>query len=125
MVQAPSPGAPLGSENTSGEGPTAVVPAELQGWNWGAFLLNWLWAIVHKAWLGFALSFFLGIIGAIACGIKGNEWAWQNNRYESVAQFREIQGKWTKWGVIVLVASLLLSFLVVILSVVIAAAANR
>ncbi len=115
-------GPPTGGENTSGQGPTAVVPPELQGWCWGGFLLNWIWAAVHKAWLGFALSFFLGIIGAIFCGVKGNEWAWQNNRYESVAHFREIQAKWTKWGVIILIASCLLSIIGVILQFILVAA---
>ena len=111
MVEAPPSGPIAAAENTSGQGPTAVVPPEIQGWNWGAFLLNWIWAAVHKAWLGFALAFFLGIIGAIVCGLKGNEWAWQNNRYDSVEQFRESQGKWTKWGVIILVVSVGLGLL--------------
>ncbi|HJN15710.1 MAG TPA: hypothetical protein QGH10_09480 [Armatimonadota bacterium] len=111
-------------DNTSGQGPQAVVPAELQGWSWGGFLLHWIWAAVHKAWLGFALSFFLGIVGMVFCGIKGNEWAWQNNHYESVEQFREIQGKWSKWGVILWLASFALSLVVTLLAVIIAAA-NR
>lgn len=125
MVQAPPSGPASMPENTSGQGPAAVVPPEIQGWNWGAFLLNWIWAIVHKAWLGFILSFFLGIVGAVVCGLKGNEWAWQNNRYESVDQFREIQGKWTKWGVIILAVSFGLGILGAIISVLAAIAANR
>jgi hypothetical protein len=58
--------------NTSGQ-PGAVLPAELQGWNWGGFLLGWIWSIGHSAWLGFVLCFFLGIIGSIVQGVKGNE----------------------------------------------------
>jgi hypothetical protein len=125
MAQVPPPGLPSVPENTSGGGPSAVVPPEIQGWNWGAFLLNWIWALAHKAWLGFVLSFFLGIVGAIVCGLKGNEWAWQNNRYQSVEHFRESQGKWTKWGVIILVVGVGLGVLGAIISVLAAVATSR
>jgi len=27
------------AENTSGQGRLAVIPEEIRGWNWGAFLL--------------------------------------------------------------------------------------
>ena len=37
--------------NNSGQ-PGAQLPAELQGLNFGAFLLNWIWAIGHNYWLG-------------------------------------------------------------------------
>jgi len=124
MVQEAPTLTPPGCDNTSGQGSEAAVPAEIQGWSWGGFLLHWIWAAVHKAWLGFALSLFLGIVGMVLCGIKGNEWAWQNNRYESVEQFRKIQGKWSKWGVILWLASFALSLVIVILAVVIVVA-NR
>lgn len=32
-------------ENTSGQGATAEVPAEIDRWNWGGFLLDWVWGI--------------------------------------------------------------------------------
>ena len=32
-------------ENTSGQGKAAVLPAELKGWNWGAFFLHVIWGI--------------------------------------------------------------------------------
>jgi len=115
----------MGIDNTSGQGPSAVVPSEIQGWCWGGFLLGWIWCIVHKAWVGLVLCLLVGIVGSVVCGVKGNEWAWQNNRYESIAQFKEIQGKWTKWGVIILCVSVGLGILVTIVSVVIAVAANR
>ncbi len=125
MVQAPLSGPPSAPENTSGGGPSAVVPAEIQGWNWGAFLLNWIWAAVHKAWLGLVLSLFLGIVGGIVCGLKGNEWAWQNNRYRSIEHFRESQATWTKWGVIILVVGFGLGVLGAIISVLAVVATNR
>ena len=32
-------------ENTSGQGKASVLPAELKGWNWGAFFLHVIWGI--------------------------------------------------------------------------------
>ena len=32
---------PLPLLNTSGQGKAAVVPKEIQKWNWAAFILNW------------------------------------------------------------------------------------
>ena len=116
----------MGGENTSGQGPTAIVPPEIQGWSWGGFFLNWIWAAVHKAWLGFGLSIIpcTSVIGMIFCGIKGNEWAWQNNRYDSVAHFKEIQAKWTKWGIIIFVGSILLAIVINVVAGIIVAAAG-
>jgi hypothetical protein len=41
--------------NTSGQGLKAIVPSEARGWNWGAFLLTWIWCIPHKSWIGFVV----------------------------------------------------------------------
>lgn len=107
--------------NTSGTGPTAIVPEEIKGWNWGAFLLNWIWAIGHQTWIGLlALIPYAGLIMAIILGIKGNEWAWQNRKFDSVEQFREVEKKWTFWGVVVWVVSIVIWLIVVILSVMLA-----
>lgn len=96
-------GAPA-TENTSGQGSLAVVPKEIQGWNWGAFLLNWIWGIGNKVWLALitiiALLFPLtGFIMAIVLGVKGNEWAWRNKRWDSIEQFKRTQRTWTYWGI--------------------------
>ena len=39
-------------ENTSGQGKTSTVPSEIKRWNWGAFLLNFIWAVGNKTWIG-------------------------------------------------------------------------
>jgi len=31
-------------------------------------------------------------------GLKGNEWAWQNRRFESIAQFKKVQRIWAYWA---------------------------
>ena len=35
----------LATENTSGQGKLSVVPREIKGWNWGAFLFGPLWLL--------------------------------------------------------------------------------
>jgi hypothetical protein len=32
-------------DNTSGQGERTQVPAEIDRWNWGALLLNWIWGL--------------------------------------------------------------------------------
>lgn len=86
----------------SGQGAASPLPPELAGWNWGAFLLSWIWGLgngVMIALLALIVPFF-----PIYLGLKGNELAWQNKQWDSVEQFKETQAKWTKWGVGLLVA---------------------
>ena len=87
------------SANNSGQ-PGAVLPPELQGVNVGAFFMNWIWAIAHNYWLGL-LCFVpcVGIVMQFYLLFKGNEIAWQNRRFDSVAQFKEVQHKWMIWGI--------------------------
>jgi hypothetical protein len=78
--------------------------AQIQGWNWGAFLLNWIWAIGNNVWIGLiALIPAASLVMAIILGVKGNEWAWQSRKWQSVEQFRRTQAVWTMWAVIILV----------------------
>ena len=76
-VSKPAAGS-IAEENTSGQGTLAVVPEEIRGWNWGAFLLHWMWGIGNNVWIGLlAIIPYAGIIMAIVLGVKGTEWAWQ------------------------------------------------
>ena len=92
--------AAVGMANNSGQGPGAPVPAEIQGWSWAGFLMNWIWAIAHSAWIGLILCLLTGPVGPIVQGIKGNEWAWQNRRWESIQQFKDTQRVWVIWGLV-------------------------
>jgi len=89
--------------NTSGMGKMYPVPEEVKGWSWGAFFLNWIWAIGNQTWIGLlALVPYLGFIVAIILGVKGREWAWQNKRWDSVEHFNRVQRQWSTWGVCLL-----------------------
>jgi len=115
-------------ENTSGLGSSAIVPQEVQGWNWGAFFLDWIWAIGNKAWIGVFLGLFAVIIYIVATqfnsewvgwltsivisvvlALKGSEWAWQNKRWDSIEHFKRTQKKWRNWGIMAAIVSFVIS----------------
>lgn len=90
-------------ENTSGQGPLASVPAEVDRWNWGAFLLTWIWGVGNNTLV--ALLMFVPLVNLVmpfVLGAKGSSWAWRNKKWESIEQFKAIQRSWTRWGLIVL-----------------------
>jgi hypothetical protein len=100
-------------ENTSGQGANAVIPEGVQGWSWGAFFFNWIWAVGNSTWIGLiALLPYVGFVMAIVLGVKGREWAWRNKRWESLEEFQRIQRLWSVWAGVFM--GLLLVVLVVI-----------
>jgi hypothetical protein len=105
---------------------SSEVPEEIKGLNWGALLLNWIWAIGNQVWIGLlCLVPCIGFFMAIYLLIKGNELAWKGPRqWESVQQFKEVQGAWTKWGVILFAVSIVLNIGFSILSVMLGAMAG-
>jgi serine/threonine protein kinase len=81
---------------------TQTVPEEIQGWNWGAFLLPWLWLWTNNVWYGlFCFVPQIGWIMAIALGTKGNEWAWRSRKWRSIEQFKAHQRGWAIAGVLI------------------------
>lgn len=99
------------------------LPTEYQKFNWGAFLLTWIWGIGNKTYIAFvifAVSLlniipFVGWIAPLAfsiwLGIKGNEFAWKNNHWDNLEQFNNVQRKWAMWGGIVIGISIFLIFI--------------
>ncbi len=97
------------AENDSGRGSISVLPAELRRWNWGAFLLTWIWAISNRVWIGLiAFIPYVSIVIAFVLGAKGNQWAWQSRKWESVEHFRRVQRKWAFWGLGIFIAALII-----------------
>lgn len=82
------------TENTSGQGKSAVVPQEIKKWSWGAFLLNWIWGIGNSVWIALISLIpipLIGLIMAFVLGAKGNQWAWQSKKWESIEHFKKTQ----------------------------------
>jgi hypothetical protein len=104
-------------ENTSGTGSKAVVPPGLGDWNWGGFLLTWIWGIGNNVWWAFLV--FIPYLGFLVMpwvlAFKGNEWAWQSKRWESVEHFKRVQHTWAMWGLWITIASTILVFLILAL----------
>ena len=87
-------------DNMSGQGERAFVPPEIKRWNWGAFLLNWIWGIGNDTYI--ALLAFIPLVNVVmifVLGAKGSEWAWRNRRWRDVAHFKRVQRNWAIAGV--------------------------
>jgi hypothetical protein len=109
---------PAATTNESGQGTTSVLPDELKGWNWGAFLMNWTWGIGNSTWIALLCVIpVVSIVMVFVLGAKGNEWAWQNKKWNSIEHFKKTQRTWKRWGVALFVISLVLTVLYVILLV--------
>ena len=78
------------------------IPPELDRWNWGAFLLNWIWGLGNDTFIALlTLVPGLGFIMMIVLGLRGSRWAWRNGRWDSVEHFKRVQRKWAIWGVVI------------------------
>ena len=109
-------------ENTSGMGKGHPIPAGVTGWSWGAFLLNWIWAIGNQTWIGLiCLIPYVGFVWAFVLGFKGREWAWQAKHWDSVEHFNSVQRKWSMWGAILVGAMVALAIIGVVLAVILGA----
>jgi Cytochrome oxidase complex assembly protein 1 len=86
-----------------------TIPPEIKRWNWGAFLLNWIWGIGNNSYIALlTLIPFVGFIMMFVLGAKGSGWAWRNGRWDSVEHFKRVQRKWAIWGAVVWIGSLVL-----------------
>jgi Cytochrome oxidase complex assembly protein 1 len=94
----------------------AEIPPHLDRWNWGAFLLNWIWGIGNSTFIALlALIPMVNIVMMIVLGARGSRWAWRNRYWRDEEHFRRTQRNWAiagvlLWGgVIALVAGSILS----------------
>lgn len=82
--------------------PTPAPEAELAKWNWGAFLLTWIWGIgngVYRSLL--VLVPVYGIYEWIMLGHKGNRMAWEARPWDSFESFHRTQRKWATWAIVI------------------------
>jgi hypothetical protein len=94
-------------ENTSGQGELAAVPEEVKGWNWGAFVLTWIWGVCNGVLISLlALIPLFNIVWAFILAIKGNEWSWRNKKWDSVEHFKNSQRPWDIAGIVLFAISM-------------------
>jgi hypothetical protein len=80
----------------------AELPREFDRWNWGAFLLNWIWGIGNSTFIALlALIPGVNFIMMIVLGLRGSRWAWRNRTWRDIEEFRRSQRRWAITGVIV------------------------
>jgi hypothetical protein len=87
----------------SGFPETKTVPPEIDRWNWGAFLLNWIWGVGNNTYIALLtlVPFFGILIMPFVLGAKGGAWAWRNGRWDSIEHFKRVQRRWAIWGVVI------------------------
>ena len=102
-------------QNTSGQGKSALILSEIKEWNWGAFTFAWIWGICNGVWVSLlCLIPFVAWVIVFVLGAKGNEWAWQSKRWDSIEHFRRTQRAWRNWAIVVLVLNLILGVMIAI-----------
>lgn len=79
------------------------IPPELDRWNWGAFILNWIWGIGNSTYIAFLMFVpIVNIVMIFVLGAKGSKWAWKNRDWRDIEHFKSTQRKWSIAGFIVL-----------------------
>lgn len=86
-----------------------AIPPEIDRWNWGAFLLNWIWGIGNNTFIALlTLIPFVGLVMPFVLGAKGSVWAWRNGRWDSLEHFKRVQRLWAIWGAVIWIAMIVL-----------------
>lgn len=88
--------------------------------NWGAFFGTWIWGLFNKSYkpLWMLLLFFTPWTFSfqLYCGLKGNEWAFKNKKWENVSSFNKSQKKQsTIFTILFLVIIPVLTFTILLL----------
>lgn len=104
------------------------LPKEIRYFNWGAFLLNWIWGIMHKKYI--TLLYFpaclIPVIGPLAIsiwfGLAGNKWAWETKDWESPEKFNEVQRNWVKLWIILFILGVIFAVKIFIILAIIGSA---
>lgn len=87
------------------------IPAKLDRWNWGAFLLNWIWGLGNSTYIALLMFVpFVNFILIFILGAKGSKWAWKNRIWEDEAHFIRTQRNWAKAGIFFIFAIIALTF---------------
>ncbi len=112
--------APTGVGNpASAGGMNGQMPAELHGWNWGAFFFTWIWGLAHGVYwplvmLVLAIIPFINAISflviAIYLGMNGNRLAWEKRKFASVEQFRATEKVWAIVGLVFFILGIIAFF---------------
>ena len=135
-----APGAPQYAQYPRGHFGVIEDPTPMfRKFNWGAFLLTWIWGLNHKQPItlvllaidigsrAFSRNSSYGVFGLLLSlaslairiwiGTQGYRWAWESGRFNSVDDCKKCQAIWGWWGLGIVIASIgcivLIAFFVV------------
>jgi hypothetical protein len=103
-------------ENSSGQGESAIVPEEVKGWSWAGFSLTWIWGVFNGVLISLLVLIpfpLFSLAWAIVLGIKGNEWAWRNKKWDSVEHFKNAQRPWNIAGIVIFAISMVALIIII------------
>ena len=89
----------------------ALPPNVKSTFNWGACFFTWIWGLNHRkpeTLLAILAGFipFGALIASIYIGYKGNEWAWDSGRFQTIDDMQQCQVIWAKWALWMFVLSI-------------------
>jgi len=103
-------------DNTSGQGESAIVPEEVKGWSWAGFSLTWIWGVFNGVLISLLVLIpfpLFSLAWAIVLGIRGNEWAWRNKKWDSVEHFKNTQRPWNIAGIVIFAISMVALIIII------------
>lgn len=79
---------------------TGKLPYDFRkDFNWGAFFGTWIWGLINKSyktlWIWLLGWTPIGFYYQILCGLKGNEWAYKNRKWNDDTEFKRSQERQT------------------------------
>ncbi|HXZ95171.1 MAG TPA: hypothetical protein VEG28_04575, partial [Dehalococcoidia bacterium] len=84
------------------------------GWSWAGFGLTWIWGVFNGVLISLlCLIPVFSLAWAIVLGIKGNEWAWRNKKWDSVEQFKNTQRPWNIAGIVLFAISMIALIIII------------
>lgn len=97
-----------------------ISEKDLKRFNWGAFILGWIWGLLNKSYITLIqlpilffpiLGTFISLALSIWFGIKGNSWAYKNKIFNSYDEFNCRQRKYAKAGLVIILLNVITMFL--------------
>lgn len=99
-----------------------VPPEIVNKFNWGAFLLTWIWGLFNKTYLTLIIiplslvpkiGLLLTLILSVYFGTRGNRWALENKYFSTLEEFNKYQKKFVQFGLILLILCVLWSVIII------------
>jgi tetrahydromethanopterin S-methyltransferase subunit B len=95
------------------------LPVEAKRWNWGAFLMNWIWGLGNGTYIALlCLIPVVNLVMIFILGARGGQWAWKNKQWANIEHFTRVQGLWTAFGFGMLIGCMIMLIVFIILLVV-------